>query len=829
LRPQSPVADAVRVALGAPDDGDPIGAALAAIGRGPALVVLDNCEHVPDAAAVVEELLVRRDDLVLLATSREPLGVPGEQIWRIPPLDADEATALFLDRAARVRPDRDFRPDVAAIRDLVRRLDGIPLALELAAARVGMYEIPQIIVALDQRFDLLADTSRRGAERHRSLAASVDWSHELLAEPERRTLRRLAVFAGGFAIDAVTAVVADPGAGVSLGRLIDKSFVGAEDVQDGVRRYSLLETIRQYAFERLAESGELEVTRDRHLAWVQQLVRDAERLLTGRDQRAGLDVLERELPNVREAIAWAESTDRGNVALDIAARLGLFWKLHGHLIEGCALLERGLAARGDDTASAAVIWALADLSGWRGESEAAYTLARRALEVARRSDDRWIEARALWTLGNIEMQFNPFAARATSAEVIRIADENDDVWLRGVARVLHAMTWSELDHYDESLMILDEVAQIAAEHGSLQLDAWIAVNRMQAAVARGDFDDAQALYADGTRASRAIEDPSTLVLLVARYADLLRQRGEREQSDRVLDAALADARLVTAGQIVPWLEYMRARNAIDDPDRGRAAIDALRARGSDLAAAWLLLANAETTALYLESGHVAEAARCASSSIAAARAVDFSGMLADQLRYLAYAQIDEDVAAGERACLESLEIAERYGFRPRTAAALDALAVIASARANDVVAGRLLGAADTLRSRLHAARVPPDLRFAAAAERDSRQRAGDDFEDAFQEGRAMGLEDAIAYARRARGPRRRPVTGWSSLTPTEVMAAELTAQGLTNREIGERMFIAASTVKTHLAHAYAKLGVTSRAALAVEVTRRNGDSSPTAG
>ena len=235
------------------------------------LVVLDNCEHLLDAcAALMVALLEACPGLTLLATSREPIGVAGEVSWRVPSLSlADEAVELFTDRARRARSDFEISDDNAAtVAEICQRLDGVPLAIELAAARVRALSLAEILDSLHDRFRLLTGGARTAVRRQQTLRASVDWSHALLTEPERVLFRRLAVFLGGFDLDAAQAVA---GGGEvqryqvldQLSLLVDKSLVVAEDSR-GRTRYRLLETVRQYALEKLGESGEADAVRARH-------------------------------------------------------------------------------------------------------------------------------------------------------------------------------------------------------------------------------------------------------------------------------------------------------------------------------------------------------------------------------------------------------------------------------------------------------------------------------------------------------------------------------------------------------------------------------------
>ena len=276
------------------------------------LVVLDNCEHVLDAsAALVETLLSGTTNVTVLATSREPIGVAGESIWRVPSLSLEgEAVELFTDRARLARPDFHVTTgNATTVTEICQRLDGVPLAIELAAARVRALTVAQIADSLHDRFRLLTGGARAAVRRQQTLRASVDWSHALLTEPERVLFRRLGVFVGGFDLDAAQAVGAENKIERFqvldlLGLLIDKSLVLAED-QDGTMRYRLLETVRQYAQEKLGESGEADVIRTRHC--------DHYRGLAESDQA------EAEIDNLRTAFTWSRESEDISTALEIAS------------------------------------------------------------------------------------------------------------------------------------------------------------------------------------------------------------------------------------------------------------------------------------------------------------------------------------------------------------------------------------------------------------------------------------------------------------------------------------------------------------------------------
>ncbi len=314
-----------------------------------ALLVLDNCEHLLDASAeLVVALLEACPGLTLLTTSREPIGIAGELSWRVPSLSlTDEAIELFIDRARRARPDYAISDGNAEIVvEICHRLDGIPLAIELAAARVRALSLAEIRDSLHDRFRLLTGGARTAVRRQQTLRASVDWSHALLTEPERVLFRRLAVFLGGFDLDAAQAV----GGGGDVERfqvldqlslLVDKSLVVAFETgldSGGRTRYRLLETVRQYALEKLGESGEADAVRSRHRSYYTAMaaVLDAP---AGRDYEQRLEQADIEIDNLRAAFGWSREHSDTELALALASALQPLWLGRGRLREGLAVVR----------------------------------------------------------------------------------------------------------------------------------------------------------------------------------------------------------------------------------------------------------------------------------------------------------------------------------------------------------------------------------------------------------------------------------------------------------------------------------------------------------
>ncbi|UIX35132.1 BTAD domain-containing putative transcriptional regulator [Streptomyces sp. GQFP] len=299
------------------------------------LILLDNCEHVVDAAArLVAELLVRCPGVTVLATSREPLGVPGELVRPVEPLPEPVALRLLADRGAAARPGFRVEDDPEAAAEICRRLDGLPLAIELAAARLRMLSLRQIADRLDDRFRLLISGSRTVLPRQQTLRAVVDWSWDLLDEDERDVLRRLSVFAGGCDLAAAEAVCG-PVALEALGSLVDKSLVvAAPSGESGGMRYRLLETVAEYAGTRLDESGDRPEAERAHLTYYRELARTTDSLLRGSGQRAALDVFQEESENIRAALRHAVVTRDEQEALCLVLSIAWYWQMRDLRLAG---------------------------------------------------------------------------------------------------------------------------------------------------------------------------------------------------------------------------------------------------------------------------------------------------------------------------------------------------------------------------------------------------------------------------------------------------------------------------------------------------------------
>src|SRR5213080_818954 len=416
------VIDAIAAALKIEAGLSAIDALVRAVEGTQTLIILDNCEHVlAESAEAVSALLRASGDVRVLATSREPLGLPGEMISRVPPLSLPdrektpdeavscEAVQLFVDRATAARAGFSLTSsNTKAVVEICRILEGLPLAIELAAARAKTLRPQDIRARLSDRFRLL--TGGRG--RHQTLRSTIDWSYDLLPENERALFRRLSVFAGGFDLQAVEAICGD--SLDTIEHVVDKSLVIVEQLSDETLRYRLLETLRHYAAERLVEAGEEEDARERHFIYYLDV---AERTYARRieDEAASLALLDADHDDFRAALRWARARPRD--LLRLASALGWFWHLRSYYREGRAWLEEALSVNTDNRSSdaARALWALSMILSWSGDV-GARRLADRSLELWQENGEPLELALALESIGYSQFMAGEYADALRSME-----------------------------------------------------------------------------------------------------------------------------------------------------------------------------------------------------------------------------------------------------------------------------------------------------------------------------------------------------------------------------------------------------------------------------
>jgi predicted ATPase/transcriptional regulator with XRE-family HTH domain len=674
------------------------------------LLVLDNCEHLlPDCAELVETLLRACPHLAVMATSRQALAIRGETVWRVPTLAlpdqaagaaSADASRLFIERARLQWPEWAPAPGEAeAVVAICRRLDGMPLAIELAAARVAALSVEQIAERLRDRFRLLTSGNRATLPRHQTLRAAMDWSHDLLTAEERALLRRLAVFAGGFTLEAAEAVCGDEQRAMSneqredsgsfsllvarcslldvLAQLVDKSLVITER-QDGAARYRMLETVRQYAQEKLDHAAEGAAVRERHHGWCLALAETAEQEAYGPRESEWFARLEREHDNLRSALAWSLAPGRrvGEQSLRLAGLLPRFWGVRGHLSEGRQWLSRLLAAAGD-TATADRATALRGagfLAFNQGDFTAAHALAQACLPLCRELEDGAGEAYAEALLGKI-------AYRRSEYDLARA-------------------------HFEASL------ARNGGEgRGSEQLIAMAHANLGAIARRQGDYERAHTLIETSLAIHRALENKQGIASTLDDVATLAAEMGDDERAEAALAESLALFRELgsKSGIAMALGDYGIRAWQRGDHDRASGLLD-------------------ESLALYREQGE--------HTSIA--RVLGYQSVIA---------LFERDYTRAEALSRECLTMYQAVGEIWAIGRYLPVLAGALFGLGQAERAARLLAAAAALRERLGA---PLPLAFRTAHDRTIaavRRALGEAaFAAAWNPGAAMPVEDALAEA-----------------------------------------------------------------------------------
>ena len=532
------------------------------------LLLLDNCEHLIDACAGLADTLLRGcPEVKILPSSREALGLTGEVVFRVPPLSLPdsrlvpalerlaeyEAVRLFVDRAIAVKPDFTLTDDTAAaVVQICRRLDGIPLAIELAAARVRTLSVQQITAHLDERFRLLTGGSRTALPRHQTLRGLIDWSYGLLSEAERELFRRVSVFVGGWTLEASVAVCA--GADVDrydivdlLGRLVDKSLC-LIDGEGSDPRYRLLETIRQYGFEKLAETSEGQVVRARHRDFYLGFAEDAEPRLQGPEQVAWLQRLEADHDNLRAALRWSLDCDETEAALRLGSALSLFWDTHGYVREGREWLDELLAhARERPTSTVTTRRALGKVLDAASRTRARWSEFPQATEFLTQGLAVWRElgdkrgiAEALNNLAvGATQSGDRVRARVLVAESLALFRELSDK--RGTAHALNNL--AEIVRgdgdlpgaralFEESVPLFEAIEERRGLSHALD-------NLGGILTAQGDYGPAEALYSRSRRLAEELGDNHAVATALRSLGGVAHHRGDHERARSFYEDSVA--------------------------------------------------------------------------------------------------------------------------------------------------------------------------------------------------------------------------------------------------------------------------------------------------
>jgi predicted ATPase/DNA-binding SARP family transcriptional activator len=640
------------------------------------LLVLDNCEHVLDAAPALAELVADAPSLTVLATSREPLHLAGERVYPVPPLSTDEALQLFAERAETVKPTFELTDgNRKVVAEICERLDGLPLAIELAAARVTLFPTQALLARLDQRLDLLAGAGRDRPQRHQTLRAAIDWSHDLLAETERALFARLSVFAGGWTPEAAEAVCngeVDVIAG--LGSLIDKSLVQLGGTEERPR-FTMLETIREYARGRLAErgAGETDSVHDRHVVWMTEFAERAEAELRGPDQAVWLERLHAELDNFRAAFDSSVARGDAELALRLGAALLEFWMVRADWNDGLRWVERALElpASGELPVRTKALRAAAELADALSDYRKATAYYEESLALARALRDERGIAEALFGLSfEAERVGDHRRARPLMEESVAIMRSLGDE--PSLARSLGGLAWLEND-YRRSRKLWSETLAIRRRLANRESVGWTLIQVGFCAQGEGDYPAARVAYEEALSIGRELDYERMIARCLTQLGDVA-----------LLEGHVAEATALFRDCVPTWREI----------GHRSGLVDALRSLGDcarvehDPAAAGAFL----------------------DESLSVAREIGARPLEALALQsHAALASEEHDHDRARRLLTEALALWRDIDDTAGAAGAMRGLGEVAARQGDFDRAARFFGAAEAMRERVGAVVAPYEL------------------------------------------------------------------------------------------------------------------------
>jgi len=714
------------------------------------LLVLDNCEHLVEAcAALVDALLRGCASLTVLATSRAPLGVPGEITWRVPSmavpaetaresvesLRAFDAVSLFMDRARQVRPNFAITAENApAVVQICHDLDGIPLAIELAAARVRMMAPEQICRALSDRFRVLTGGARTVMPRQQTLQASLDWSHELLSDAERTLLRRLSVFAGGWTLEAAEQVCSgedfDRYAVLDLlTALVDKSLV-ATDEHGPETRYRLSETVRQYSTACLIDAGELDHLRQQHLTYYLALAeRAGPQILSAGSGNPILHTVAIELPNLCAALDRTTTTDP-SAGLRLMDALTLFWIFTGRYHEGEAAYARALNAAGEEPTMlrGRALAGRGYLGLWGGHEDAP-NWSQAALEIGQTWGDAWTQGRALNTLGMLASFGDPAGGRLLLQRGMELATQAGDDWCRIHAAQVLALAWLFQDEFDTARPILDDAYAIATRIGNQTGIALHYYCLGREALIYGQLTQARQLLARSVSIYEQVGAPITNGLAHGFLSHVHLMCGETENAYALASATLKRVQQVGAGTVLGMVQGTlgRAELALGKLAAAREHLHSAVYTDCHGMLYYLCWALAGLGTLERLEGNLQAAYNYGEQALDTARRLGSVWMQAGAERLLARVALAMgNTDDAERYAHDGLVRLQAKGLALDIPECLDTLAAIAITQERFDQAAQRLAVAAAGRQRLGIIRFPPEPEFWASVERTTRDALGDD-------------------------------------------------------------------------------------------------------
>jgi non-specific serine/threonine protein kinase len=576
-----------------------LGSLLAYFSARQLLLVIDNCEHLIAVCAEVSDILLQKcPELRILTTSREVLGIMGEAAYTVPPLslpdpqpwkspacaeaalkqyEQSESVRLFVARATTNSPE--FKLTVhngARVAEICRRLDGMPLAIELAAAHVRSLSVQEIAQRLDHRFQLLIEGSRTAAPRQQTLESTLDWSYDLLSVREQKILRRLAVFAGGAALEAAEKVCAGEDVDVdevqeTISRLVDKSLVIADRSSRGKVWYRLLESIREYALEKLVAANEKADVQDKHLHFYLQLVEEAEMKLRGPKQADWLKMLEDEHDNIRAALGWALESQNADAGLMLATRTTFFWNMRGYLKEGRRWMEKALELKhlASVTSVANALKVFAIIQGKGSDLNLIRKLLEESLKLYQELDDKNGIAEVLNFLGiNADAQDDYTKAKEYLNASLALRRELGDPW--GIAQTLQNFAPIALQEHDyESAKAYAEETIAWFERAGDQRGVTRNFSDLaEVAVVEGDYPLAMRLLSQSLSHLLEIGDKRSIVSTLGHLAVLESKQGNHVRAALLFGAAESFRKSIDMAPLQAELEYEDYDKCLGDTREG---------------------------------------------------------------------------------------------------------------------------------------------------------------------------------------------------------------------------------------------------------------------
>jgi predicted ATPase/DNA-binding SARP family transcriptional activator len=543
LRDPAHVAGAILEALEIPEVGpNPDEELTRALATSELLLLIDNFEQVLPAARTVADLLASAPGLKVVVTSRAPLHIAAEHDFPVPPLADDEAAELFIARAQAANPNFELtEQNAAAVAELCARLDGLPLAIELAAARTKLLPPQTLLSRLGNRLELLTGGRRDAPQHQQTLRMTLDWSYDLLEPDAQRLLAQLGVFAGGWTLPSAEAVCAGHDSVLEgLAALVDESLVRQRETVAGEPRFSMLEIVREYALERLAAFDESDDTRRRHLEHFVELAEEAEPKLADREQITWFARLEDEHDNLRAALAFALESGDGSSALRLVVGIRRFWQIHGYLAEGRESLESALAAIPDEASErrANALNMVGILAGEQGDFDAARVRFEGALADARATESTRVISSTLVNLGNLAFFGGELEqARDLYKESIDYFASLGDLRGQALAKENVGLMALTADDIREAVKWLTDARDLAREVGDDRELAAASRSLAAAMVELGDAAQATSLLGDSLALARELGEPHGIAVCLDTFAGLAATTGEMERAAMLFGAS----------------------------------------------------------------------------------------------------------------------------------------------------------------------------------------------------------------------------------------------------------------------------------------------------